>query len=87
MCERTYIEYACECIGRHVDRNKCEWMKQADKLVEGGMPSYHKSIIKLEKICESCYTHVGYNVLDRKCSKHEQADRDAAKKKAHKQKK
>jgi len=46
----------------------------------------HKLIIKLEKICESCYTQVEYNVLDRKCSKHEQAVRDAAKKKAHKQK-
>jgi hypothetical protein len=56
-------------------------MKQAGKLLEGGISTYHKSI-KLEKTRESCYTYVEYNVLDRKCSKHEQADRDAAKKKA-----
>jgi hypothetical protein len=46
-----------------------------------------KSIIKFEKIRESCYTHVEYNVLDRKYSKYEQADGDAVKEKAHKQKK
>jgi hypothetical protein len=46
-----------------------------------------KSIIKFEKIRESCYTHVKYNVLDRKYREYVQADGDTVKGKAHKRKK
>jgi hypothetical protein len=62
-------------------------MQQADKLMNDGVPPYHESIIRLEKICESCYTLVKYNMLERKCSKCEKADKEAAERKVRENKK
>jgi hypothetical protein len=86
MCEKAFIKYACGCLGRCLDRTRCEWMVQVDKLVQGGMPVYDKAIIKFEKICESSYTRVLYNELHRKCGKCDRTAREAAEREVQEQK-
>jgi hypothetical protein len=79
LCEKTFVKYACGHEGRRLDRKKCENMKQVDKLLKQGFPIYVRAIIKLEKICETCYTFASYSELERECGKYQRAERDAQK--------